>query len=221
MKSRHLSVFTVIAALLVITQSASAMYHPGLGRFMQRDSIEYQAGSMSLYQYVDSRPTYYVDPTGNTPWIGIAGRAINESEDKCAIVWSDYPGDWEGYKPFRPGDDTGGWGKDQNDYIYLDGHWYKNRSRKVYIDQEYSSPYYWEPVVDEGDRDLNGWSKKPLKPIKPDDDTKSPGKGNWPAPPEDVCRQYCECNSKRDPRPWDCKDVEDCVKKCRDPFGGG
>lgn len=98
MKRRYLSVFTVIAALVAITQSASAMYHPGMGRFMQRDprgmqvgpsaisgrplaagqavgargfiprdsistSLQYVDG-MNLYQYVGSKPTRFLDPTG-------------------------------------------------------------------------------------------------------------------------------------------------------------
>jgi hypothetical protein len=43
--------------------SAVAMYHPGQGRWMQREPGGYLDG-MSLYQYVKSRPAFYVDPTG-------------------------------------------------------------------------------------------------------------------------------------------------------------
>lgn len=39
------------------------MYHPTLGRWLQRDPLRYING-MSLYQYVGSNPTAHVDPTG-------------------------------------------------------------------------------------------------------------------------------------------------------------
>jgi len=39
------------------------VYHPGLGRFMQRDVLGYVDG-MSLYQYVGSNPIVRTDPTG-------------------------------------------------------------------------------------------------------------------------------------------------------------
>ena len=53
------------AALLVLcaATAASGMYHPTLGRFVQRDPAEYADG-MSLYEYVDSAPMHYDDPFG-------------------------------------------------------------------------------------------------------------------------------------------------------------
>lgn len=38
-------------------------YHPGQGRFIQRDSLGYVTG-LNLYEYVRSSPTRYVDPSG-------------------------------------------------------------------------------------------------------------------------------------------------------------
>ncbi|NLE38824.1 MAG: RHS repeat-associated core domain-containing protein, partial [Pirellulaceae bacterium] len=39
-------------------------YHTVFGRFVTRDPIGYEAGSMSLYEYVGSMPTGFVDPLG-------------------------------------------------------------------------------------------------------------------------------------------------------------
>jgi len=39
------------------------MYHPELGRFMQRDPLGFIDG-LSLYEYADSNPLVYTDPTG-------------------------------------------------------------------------------------------------------------------------------------------------------------
>ncbi len=39
-------------------------YHPVLKQFIQRDPLGYGASGPSLYQYIGSRPTYYVDPLG-------------------------------------------------------------------------------------------------------------------------------------------------------------
>jgi hypothetical protein len=93
MKRTHLlAVLVVSAAATVLVADASAMYHPGMGRFMQRDpiadldrdlivaspsadafvpqgpegadpAIAYSDG-MNLYEYVRSSPTGYVDPLG-------------------------------------------------------------------------------------------------------------------------------------------------------------
>ena len=99
MKIRSLA---IVAAALIVTAVATpalAMYHPGMGRFMQRDphgtmnvamapriaisglpapggfaprdpmpaqsqpGLQYADG-MNLYQYVRSRPTVYLDPSG-------------------------------------------------------------------------------------------------------------------------------------------------------------
>jgi len=44
------------------------LYSAFFGRFMQRDPMDYGAGDMNLYEYVNGRPTRYVDPTGLDPW---------------------------------------------------------------------------------------------------------------------------------------------------------
>jgi hypothetical protein len=81
-----LRTFVILAAALLFSsiaaESANAMYHPGMGRFMQRDpgpgsitgsmpsrvgsagSADQYADGMNLYQYVRSMPTTLVDPMG-------------------------------------------------------------------------------------------------------------------------------------------------------------
>src|SRR5205814_1542937 len=39
-------------------------YHPGLGRFVSEDPIEFEAGDTNLYAYVGNRPTASTDPLG-------------------------------------------------------------------------------------------------------------------------------------------------------------
>jgi RHS repeat-associated protein len=39
-------------------------YHTGLGRFVQRDPIGYEANDVSLYRYVENMPNVYTDPMG-------------------------------------------------------------------------------------------------------------------------------------------------------------
>ena len=57
--------FAAVTAFLVVafTQPALAMYHPTVGRFLQRDPAGYADG-MSLYEYVRSRPTVSRDASG-------------------------------------------------------------------------------------------------------------------------------------------------------------
>jgi hypothetical protein len=55
--------FVVSAMVLQDAFARNRVYHPGLGRFLQRDPVGYRGG-MSLYQYVGSDPAGYVDPFG-------------------------------------------------------------------------------------------------------------------------------------------------------------
>jgi len=82
MKIRTFVIVTAALLLTAIASPAQAMYHPGMGRFMQRDpgpggmfgsmpsrigraSIADQyADGMNLYQYVGSNPVNRVDPLG-------------------------------------------------------------------------------------------------------------------------------------------------------------
>ena len=59
--------FTVLLGLIfavVLTDQASALYDPGVGRFCSRDPIGYGGGKETLYSYCDSQPTTRVDPEG-------------------------------------------------------------------------------------------------------------------------------------------------------------
>jgi RHS repeat-associated protein len=44
-------------------QVRNRTYHPTLGRWIQKDPLGYDDG-MNLYEYVESNPTGYIDPTG-------------------------------------------------------------------------------------------------------------------------------------------------------------
>ncbi len=43
------------------------VYDPRLGRWLQRDPIEYAAGAINLYEYVASAPLFWIDPLGLVP----------------------------------------------------------------------------------------------------------------------------------------------------------
>jgi RHS repeat-associated protein len=43
------------------------VYHPMLGRFLQRDPIGYKADDENIYRYVNSNPLLNTEPTGNSP----------------------------------------------------------------------------------------------------------------------------------------------------------
>ena len=48
----------------VLQYSRFRYYHPELGRFINRDPIEYDAGDVNLYRYVGNRPMDLIDPFG-------------------------------------------------------------------------------------------------------------------------------------------------------------
>jgi len=100
MRSHHLfGVLVGLAVIAVLAAEASAMYHPALGRWMQRDPgpggpVRVGAGQalarsrfvprdptgqyvdgMNLYQYVGSNPHGYLDPRGTRM---VAGSSIEE-----------------------------------------------------------------------------------------------------------------------------------------------
>ncbi|MFO8014337.1 MAG: RHS repeat-associated core domain-containing protein [Phycisphaerae bacterium] len=63
-----------VALACIFTADAQAVYHPRLGRFLQRDPIGYEDG-MGLYEYVASDPTVGRDPTGQAM---IEGSNLND-----------------------------------------------------------------------------------------------------------------------------------------------
>jgi len=58
-----LALSAVLVLPLALPSEAQAVYHPRLGRFLQRDPIGYEDG-MGLYEYVTSQPTVSRDPEG-------------------------------------------------------------------------------------------------------------------------------------------------------------
>jgi hypothetical protein len=59
------AVLSGLVAVALLAADASAMYHPTLGRWLQRDPIGYADG-MSLYEYVRSSPCGWRDPSGES-----------------------------------------------------------------------------------------------------------------------------------------------------------
>jgi len=66
-----LTLLATLALALLLPTEAQAMYHPRLGRFLQRDPIGYGRHELaaSLYEYANSDPHDYVDPSGAVPEI--------------------------------------------------------------------------------------------------------------------------------------------------------
>ncbi len=84
------------------------MLHPTLGRFMQRDPLEY-FDNMNVYQYVSSRPTRYYDPYGKSFWdtynkamayVLCAVRVKREENNKVTAP-ANYPGGADKYNHCR------------------------------------------------------------------------------------------------------------------------
>jgi len=58
-----LAALVAVLVMALFAADAMAMYHPTMGRFLQRDPERY-ADSASLYQYCVANPTRYADPSG-------------------------------------------------------------------------------------------------------------------------------------------------------------
>jgi len=64
MRCNHFAaVLAGLVAIALLAADAAAMYHPTLGRFLQRDPIGYVDG-MGMYESVRSSPLVLLDPTG-------------------------------------------------------------------------------------------------------------------------------------------------------------
>jgi len=63
-------------------------YHPTLGRWLQRDPLEYVDG-MNLYEYVGSRPTVVTDPTGEAVpiLVGAAAAVVGKTALVLGTLW--------------------------------------------------------------------------------------------------------------------------------------
>src|SRR5437899_7120311 len=59
---RHLPSQRPATALL--RYSWARYYHPGLGRFIAEDPVQFAGGDVNLYVYVWNDPTRFVDPFG-------------------------------------------------------------------------------------------------------------------------------------------------------------
>ena len=64
-RTRLIAVLISLVVMGIFTTDALAMYHPTLGRFMQRNPRVQYADVPNLYQYVGSNPVNWVNWTGN------------------------------------------------------------------------------------------------------------------------------------------------------------
>jgi len=96
------AVLAGLAAIALLAADASAMYHPTLGRFLQRDPIEYADG-MNLTEYGGSAPAALADPDGlaaapvsSGTTAGYGACCCIGEEAKCSIAvelsWLNKPG---------------------------------------------------------------------------------------------------------------------------------
>jgi hypothetical protein len=72
-RSQIPNLVAILLVTLLLCPVASAMMHPGLGRFMQRDPEEYVDG-MALYQYVRSEPLARRDQDGRSDDKGVSDK---------------------------------------------------------------------------------------------------------------------------------------------------
>lgn len=91
-------ILTVALAGTVVSTTAHAVMHPQLGRFLQRDPYManpqrpaagdgYQDG-LSVYQYVSSKPTLLVDPSGERQGDGRdRSRDLRSRCERCKGQW--------------------------------------------------------------------------------------------------------------------------------------
>ena len=63
MRRSILPIFLAVLTIAVFSTDAMAIYHPGLGRYVQRDRLGYVDG-MNQYEYVRSNPVRWNDPSG-------------------------------------------------------------------------------------------------------------------------------------------------------------
>jgi len=94
-----LPLLAALALTCIFTADAQAVYHPRLGRFLQRDPAEYVDG-LNLYNYTRSNPVVLTDPTG-----GCAAEEPEVVEDapcKCFCIESVKITDHKTWNPYEP-----------------------------------------------------------------------------------------------------------------------
>ncbi len=95
-----------VVVLLSAASTASAVYDPKLGRWIERDPIGYAAGTMNLYENVVSNPLAHIDPYGlqAVGKVGDPSRRFQDiwhSIDGCIPDMSRPIRVWEGEGPNR------------------------------------------------------------------------------------------------------------------------
>lgn len=110
MRRRHVfAVLIGLAAIALVAADASAMYHPTLGRFLQRDPIGYSDG-MGFHEYSRSCPVTVVGPQGTLSFRGVEGAksGTNPLGKACTTTGCD-SAYWQIHLQLDPGDKAPGY----------------------------------------------------------------------------------------------------------------
>jgi hypothetical protein len=229
MNNNLLRILVVAISTVLIPNIASAFYAPHMGRFTSRDpygdivrmgtetppnagtgasfidrdqfdpSETYHDG-MNLYEYVNSNPTFFTDPSGLSKWF--PGRVCNRCKDKCALIATTDPkpgvGTGQTFIVLPPGKCGLGNVTDDDDFVYQDGKWHKVGvgDSEVQCDED-GNQELWDP--------FDPWVPEcPPRRIPPNE--KKPGYFPNNQPQLDgACKALCKCNGGG----------PDCVSKCR------
>jgi len=93
--TRLIAVLAGFAAIAMVAADAQAIYHPRMGRFMQRDPAGYRDG-MNRFEYVRSNPLVLVDSYGrqaSQPAQDKSKVCCKYTVDKHDTYWN-RPGEW-------------------------------------------------------------------------------------------------------------------------------
>ena len=75
-RPRLFAALFVLLFAVALTDQASALYDPGVGRFCSRDPIEYEGSLWGLYEYVKGKVLIDYDPSGTGPPLAVAALAV-------------------------------------------------------------------------------------------------------------------------------------------------
>ena len=70
---------TATEGKLMLNDHRMRMMGVAIGRWLTRDPIGFDAESLNLYEFEFSRPTYWLDPSGNLPRGGLEMRSVHKS----------------------------------------------------------------------------------------------------------------------------------------------
>ena len=74
--------------------SRARWYHPGIGRFISEDPIEFAGGDINLYGYVWNNPTMFTDPMGLDGWGNDLANRFDGGIEYSRRWWKGDPQNW-------------------------------------------------------------------------------------------------------------------------------